>query len=340
MNLSKRDSNIDRSNNVSPGSVLISGASGKIGIRLVDVLLSDNWKVFALTANPVKLKERFSAESCLEIIELENWAKIHDFSIPRIDAFIHLAGQTSAYFARANVSLDLENNVVGLAKILENIIQNQVDIPRVILASSMTQYGNQAELPITESAAVSSPTFYELGKNFNEELIKVFSSEGLISKYNFMRLSNVYGSKSLEKNQPQRGFLDKAIQCAIRGENLFFYGSGQYLRDYIYIDDVVAAFTHCLNEVTDYSGPYNIGSGSGVSIQEALKLIQRETKAALDISVKVSGVEFPENAYSIERRNSVADFTLFEENSGWKPRIELERGVRTSIQGFSHNQPQ
>jgi nucleoside-diphosphate-sugar epimerase len=328
-----RDLHSDNSSLDSPGTVLITGASGKIGFRLVEKLLSDKWKVCALTTNPDKLKKISIGVGSLEIIELRNWVDIHDFSIPNIDAFVHLSGQTSAYFARANISLDLENNVVGLTKILETIFRKQSHIPRVILASSMTQYGNQVDLPIAETAKVSSPTFYELGKNFNERLIQVFSSEGLVTKYNFMRLSNVYGSAGLEKNQPQRGFLDKAIQSAMRGEDLHFFGSGEYLRDYIHIDDVVSAFMHCLREETGYSGPYNIGSGSGVTIKEALELIQRETRTGLNVSINVSGVEFPENAYPIERRNSVADSTLFQANSGWKSIIELEFGLRMAILG-------
>ena len=141
-----------------------------------------------------------------------------------------------------------------------------------------------------------------------------------------MRLSNVYGGYSpVQKN---RGFLDTSIKKALAGEPLYFFGSGDYIRDFIFIEDVVEAFVKSIEDVAStYSGPYNIGSGDGISIRQALEKIAKFVAEYNGSQPQVLGLDFPEHSYDIGRRNSVANSSLFRSQTGWTPNTSFENGI-------------
>lgn len=307
-------------------NILISGASGNIGRALTSNLLTNGHNVICLTTNRKNLLNLNCNTKALSFVEVENWSDVAPFVSTKIDTFVHLSGQTSSYVARENFVQDLKTNLLSLAQITKYILENQHQIKRVILASSMTQYGVVSSLPIDEQFPTTSPTFYEMGKNFNEILIEHLAMENKVNSFNFLRLSNVYGSVS--KVQENRGFIDKSVEKAILGQPLYYFGSGDYVRDYIYIDDVVNAFVKNIQvDSSVYNGPYNIGSGQGISIKDALEMVSEKAGKYFGNYSPVLEREFPERSYDIERRNSVADSTLFTSQTGWKPKTTFENGL-------------
>ena len=86
-------------------------------------------------------------------------------------------------------------------------------------------------------------TTYDLHKFFAEQQLLVASSSNIIGAIS-LRLANVYGPSSTESLAQDRGILSKITRMSFELKNLQIYGNGEYLRDYIYIDDVVNAFLH------------------------------------------------------------------------------------------------
>jgi nucleoside-diphosphate-sugar epimerase len=198
----------------------------------------------------------------------------------------------------------------------------------------MTQYGHVEALPIDERFPVSSPTYYEMAKNFNEVFITRVAEEKKIDCYNFLRLANIYGGSI--QVQANRGFIDRSIAQAVRGEPLYFFGSGEFIRDYIFIDDVVEAFEKSIEINTpNYSGPYNIGTGVGSPIKEVLQTISRKTKELFNLDVPVLGREFSDNAYEIERRNSVTNSALFKLHTDWEYKTSVDAGVSRVMERYT-----
>jgi nucleoside-diphosphate-sugar epimerase len=306
--------------------ILISGASGNIGSSLVSKIVLRGHNVTLLTSKSSKQLSIDSDNRSVQFIQVENWIDIPKIETEEIDVFVHLSGQTSSYVARNDIETDLETNLMSLVRIIKRVLSNQKSIKKVVLAGSMTQYGHAETLPIDEGFPVFNPTYYEMIKNFNEIFITRMAEEQKITNYNFLRLANVYGG--INQVQANRGFIDTSIAQAIRGEPLFFFGDGTYLRDYIFIDDVVHAFEKSIETDTpQYNGPYNIGTGQGTPIKKALQMISNQATQRLGKPVPLLGRDFSESAYGIERRNSVTDSSLFKKHTGWEPLISIGTGI-------------
>lgn len=305
-------------------SALITGASGRLGSLLVSELSKKGWTVFA-----VSRRDSFSHLSNVTHIPHE-WSKSIAFEIPRVDTVFHLAAQTSAYKAREDVANDIHSNVVGTAHLLENIARSNIK-PVFIFTGSMTVYGLTSADPVDEKVPLSPQTFYDAAKITTEMYAEQFVREGWLSKSFTLRLSNVYGSHSREQ-AVDRGFLDRSILKAINGETLSFYGSGEYVRDFLHVDDVISALISAALYLDDLdSSVFNIGTGSGTTIKSALALIAREAEILTGSPVQVNQGVFPVNSYAIERRNSIANSQLFREATGWAPKVEFESGVREGL---------
>ena len=99
-------------------------------------------------------------------------------------------------------------------------------------------------------------------------------------------------------------------------KNLQIYGNGEYLRDYIYIDDVVNAFLHAsvmnyniLLNRNDIS--INVASGKGAKVIEVFKLISNEVEKITGIRGTIMNVAWPKEVNEIEKRNYIASIELF-----------------------------
>ena len=105
------------------------------------------------------------------------------------------------------------------------------------------------------------------------------------------------------------------------------YGDGNYLRDYIYISDVINA----LLIAGSYEGLngqiFNIGYGAGVTLADIFQLIVSQVESRSKISIKIDQMPWPENTALTDKRNFVANIEKFQTYTRWKPLMEIEKGV-------------
>jgi nucleoside-diphosphate-sugar epimerase len=110
------------------------------------------------------------------------------------------------------------------------------------------------------------------------------------------------------------------------------YGDGNYLRDYLHIDDAVDAFIRAGKISNDESvNLFNIGTGKGTSLGSALQLIVDLANVWTGRKSKLVSIDFPANAYEVEKRNSVVDASSFINLTGWSPKVDFKNGVRTGL---------
>jgi UDP-glucose 4-epimerase len=102
------------------------------------------------------------------------------------------------------------------------------------------------------------------------------------------------------------------------GTTMEIWGDGENVRDYLYIDDIVEA-TLRLMRLPQHSGTYNLGSGLGHSVNEIKNLVEQVT------GLPVKTIFRP--ARGIDVRAVVLDATRLCELLGWRPNVELVRGV-------------
>jgi len=305
--------------------VLVTGASGKIGMELISKLVSLGFSVYALSS-------RNSFEKIQEVTYIShNWSQKFIGELPEVDAIFHLASQTSAYVAREDIRKDIESNLLCTVSILEATSRFK-KAPIFIFAGSMTEYGVRTSELIDEAVPSEPLTFYDAAKISSEIYIQQFANENIISKGITLRLANIYGNSNVE-SEADRGFLDKTAIRAIHGEPITVYGDGNYIRDYLHVSDAVEAFISTfLNSSNLTDNIYNIGTGIGITIMESLELIVGKAHELTGRLSPIIHMDFPEGAYGIEKRNSIADSFRFRTATGWVPKVKFEDGIQKALE--------
>jgi nucleoside-diphosphate-sugar epimerase len=306
--------------------VLITGASGAIGVGLCKRMLADGHSIVCLS--------RVAREDQPNL----SWIK-HDLAhdpwtnLPRLgfDLAFHLAGQTSTYKARLSPIQDACVNVLGTLNLLE-YLRAYSSLPFVIIVGTATEVGLSDTLPINERLRDNPVTFYDVSKLTGEMYLIQYVREGWVMG-SALRLANVFGRRT-DGQQVDRGILDKVFSQAKLGKAVTIYGDGSYVRDYIFIDDVVSALVAATNNQNVTNGRYfYIGTGQGTTIKDAFAKVIALATGAVDPSCMFQYVPPPNELSPIEFRNAVIDSTAFRQATGWAPKYDFDRGLFAAYGG-------
>jgi nucleoside-diphosphate-sugar epimerase len=205
--------------------------------------------------------------------------------------------------------------------------------PRVVYASTATVYGMTDVHPVSEETIPRPVSIYDLHKLYVEQHLTMASNQGFISAKS-LRLANVYGPSLSESGSKDRGILSKITQACMQGETINAYGGGDYLRDYIYIDDVVDAFLRsCIFDSPDTV--INVASGVGTKVKEVFQMISNEVEKNQGICCNIKDTDWPENTNIIEKRNFIASNNKLKSKFVWKVNTPLKTGIYKLVQHYS-----
>ena len=313
--------------------VSITGASGYIGSALTQELEKYSLKIIRISRKQLTPKDGVE-DWVLDLNKKSSWIKI----VNRSDIIFHLSGNTSIYDAEKDPKESLISTLFPIIQLI-NASKKLSRIPRVIFSSTATVYGLTEVLPVLETKQPNPITVYDLHKFFAEQQLLVASSSNIIDAIS-LRLANVYGPSPTESLAQDRGILSKITKRRFALKNLQIYGNGDYLRDYIYIDDVVNAFLHA--SVMDYDIllnknqiSLNVASGKGTSVKEVFDLISHEVEKITGIRGDIENVAWPEEVNEIEKRNYIGSIELIKSLTGWKPSVSLEEGIQLLVKHHS-----
>lgn len=312
--------------------LLITGSTGYIATRLIQALRDVDCHITRLsrpgtTFSPMPGRAQIR-EVTAELNEPETWERL----LKGVDYLFHFAAQTSFYVSQAEPLLDWQVNFLPLWHILESCRKNGWS-PVILLAGTVTQAGMPLYRPADEKHPNRPTTFYDLHKLTAETHLSYYARQGIVRGVT-LRLANVYGPGP-RSSSADRGMLNGMIRRALQGETLTIYGDGRFVRDFIYIDDLVRAFLVAGAAVEKTNANYYIiGSGQGWTIAEAIQLAARQVERKTGRPVLVTHVTPPAELLPIESRDFVADTTRFTQDSGWKAMIFLEEGVNRTIDHY------
>ena len=310
-------------------NILITGASGLIGSAIVEKLSIERHSVFGLSRSLKK------DNSCIKWVQHDLYKDpISSLHLPeKIDVVYHLAGQTSVYVAKDDPIADLNSNVIALLNLLE-YFKSIKQIPFVVLAGTATEVGLVDVLPINEETQDHPITFYDLSKLTAEIYLKQYIREGWVRGCT-LRLANVFG-RSQKGQKQDRGILDKIFSRAIEKQDIIIFGDGEYIRDYIFIEDAVNAFLSAPMNLSEINGKhFIIGSGEGKSIAQAFALVAERVKEKMGISVSTEHKLPPADFSPIESRNFIADSRKFKQAAGWDSQYSIKKGIDLTLQKYS-----
>jgi UDP-glucose 4-epimerase len=235
-------------------------------------------------------------------------------AILNCDVVYHLVSVTVPQTSNENPYYDVEANVLGTLRLLEEM--RKLNVKKIIFASSGgTVYGIPQELPIKEGHPTEPTSSYGICKLSIEKYLHLYwKLHGL--DYRILRMANAYGERqTITKTQGAISvFLDRILQQ----DEIIVWGDGTVIRDYIYAGDIAKAFL----SVALYEGDekiYNIGSGRGYSLNDIITIIKNIAREPVRVKY-VSGRSFdvPVN---------VLDISCAKTNLNWRPTVGLYEGI-------------
>jgi nucleoside-diphosphate-sugar epimerase len=258
--------------------------------------------------------------------------QIWEQTLAGIDIVYHFAAQTSIYVAKDDVNADFRANVVPMLNMLK-ICRNKKLNPIVLFSGTVTQAGITESLPVDETYKDLPITVYDMHKLMAENYLKFYCDEKNVRGAT-LRLANVYGPGP--SGNAGRGVLNMMIQKALAGQELTIYGKGDCLRDYVYIDDVVAAFLTAAKNIDNLNGKhFIIASGKGHTLAQAINLVADQAATKTQKPVEVKHIQPPSELSPIESRNFVADTERFTQATGWHSKYILTDGISTMMDEIS-----
>lgn len=209
----------------------------------------------------------------------------------------------------------VENNIVGTMVLIEACVEKKVR--KIIFASSGgSVYGNANRLPLREEDEAAPISLYAVQKLMVEEYLKYVRRVSGINTI-ILRMANPFGPK--QKPFTGQGIIATFLACNMLGKQAEIYGDGNYVRDYLFIDDLSECILQCCKQEMQ-SGIYNIGSGKGTSIFEICAIIEQLT-----------GKVMLYREYEIGKgqvRNNILDCSKIEQEIGWKAHVSVEDGIK------------
>lgn len=290
-------------------SALVIGGGGFIGRALTARLLADGWQAHVLVRRAVSKPVRGAAYHVGSLAD-------RDFVLPLLavcPTVIHAASGTTPGSSSRTPGAEVGLNIGPTLGFLE-IARERAPEHIVFLSSAGTLYANSPG-SADEGEPLCAHSYHGAGKIALEAFFRAFAWD-TESRLTILRPSNVYGPG--QEMRRGFGFVRAALECALRGQTLEIWGDGSAIRDFLYIDDLLAAVTAAL------AGPqgetvFNVASGFGYSLNEVVDLVR-----------KVSGRP-SEVVYRPGRRSDVQSVRLDVSRAAcqlpWRARVGLEEGL-------------
>jgi len=295
--------------------VLVTGATGLVGSSLVRCLLSADAEVHALVLPEPEPESDLLRSGRLARIRVHEGrledpvavAAAVEAARPRF--VFHLGAQPLVGLARAHPVATFEANVRGTWALLE-ACRTMSEPPIVAVASSDKAYGASAKLPYVETDPLAGSEPYEASKAITDILAQTYArSYGLPTR--IARCGNIYGIGDWNWSRIVPG----TIRSLLRGERPVLRSDGTPVRDYIHVDDVVAAYLALATADVAPGEAFNFSSGERLTVREVVDAVTAAVGAALQPVVL--------NEARGEIAAQYLDSSKARTTLGWKPRRRL-----------------
>ena len=307
---------------MSQGRALVTGGAGFLGSHLADALLAEGWKVVvvdSLITGRVANIEHLRNEPRFELIE----KNICDpFDPGKVDYVFHFASPASPvdYGLHGIHTLKVGSfgtfHALGVAKKYG---------AKYLVSSTSECYGDPLEHPQRETYwghvnPIGPRSVYDEAKRFTEAVTMAYRRYHHIDT-RIARIFNTYGPRmQINDGRVVPNFMKQALV----GEDLSIYGDGSQTRSFCYVSDEIEGFLR-LSKAEEHL-PVNIGNPNEFTILECAQLVLKITGSRSRIRYEPLPQDDPK-----QRR---PDITKARKLLGWEPKIDLETGLRRSLEYF------
>jgi UDP-glucuronate decarboxylase len=303
--------------------ILITGGAGFLGSHLCDRLADEGHEVLCLDNFFTGGKRNIT-----HLLGRPNFELIrHDLVQPiflEVDEIYNLACPASPIHYQYNPVKTVKTNVMGAINMLG--LAKRVKA-KILQASTSEIYGNPAVHPQKEDYwgnvnTIGPRSCYDEGKRCAETLFFDYHRQNRVN-IRVVRIFNTYGPRM----HPEDGrVISNFIVQALTNQDITVYGDGSQTRSFCYVSDMTGALILMMNGPDDFIGPINLGNPDECSILQLAEMIIRMTDSRSKIIFKPLPQDDP-----IRR---CPDITLAKEKLNWEPEVELEEGMKRTIEYF------
>jgi UDP-glucose 4-epimerase len=300
---------------------LVTGGAGFIGSTLVDALLGEGAEVSVVDDLSRGRREQVAAAAAFHRVDVVDDGFAALVAATRPDVVFHLAAQIDVRRSVSDPVLDTRINVLGTVSVLDACVR--AGVRRVVFASSGgVLYGDTDVLPTPETHPCAPASAYGAAKLAGESYGSVFAQvHGL--EFVALRYANVYGPR--QDPHGEAGVVAIFAERLLEGGDAVINGDGGQTRDYVHVDDVVAANLSAAQ--TPHLGAFNIGTGVACDVNELYSHIAR--------AAGVSREPRHGPAKLGEQRRSVLDISRAATLLAWRPRMKLDEGLSQTVGWFA-----
>ncbi len=305
---------------------LVTGGAGFIGSTLVDRLLADGHEVSVIDdlrhGHPANLAEGLGTGRCtIHPVDITAPA-LHDVVrdvAPEV--VFHLAAQVDVRASVTHPIADAHTNVLGTVSVAE--AARRAGVRKIVFASSGGSiYGTPELLPVSEATPINPKSPYAASKVSGEVYLNAYRElHGLDCTH--LALANVYGPR--QDPHGEAGVVAIFAESLLHDRPTTVFGDGGNTRDYVFVEDVVAAFVAAARIA---------GSGTRFNIGTGIQTTDRELHRFVAIAAGARDEPRFVQARLGDLRASALDPTAAREALGWKPQVSLEEGVARTVEHF------
>jgi UDP-glucuronate decarboxylase len=303
--------------------ILITGGAGFLGSHLCERLLEAGHQVLCVDNFYTGTKSNVAHLLGKPYFELIR----HDVTFPlyvEVDQIYNLACPASPIHYQFDPVQTTKTSVHGAINMLG--LAKRLRVP-ILQASTSEVYGDPEVHPQQESYwgrvnPIGIRSCYDEGKRCAETLFFDYWRQHQL-QIKVVRIFNTYGPRM----HPNDGrVVSNFIVQALKGQDITIYGDGQQTRSFCYVDDLVEAMIRMMGTDAEFTGPVNIGNPGEFTMLELAQKVIQLTGSSSKLVFKPLPSDDP--------RQRQPDIGLAREKLGWEPRVQLEEGLRKTIEYF------
>ena len=307
-------------------NILVTGGTGFVGSHLVEELVMQEANVVTtfISTNPLSyfFSQKLNKKVRMAHVDVRDFESVFDLVTKNdIEYIFHLAAQALVETAYYNPKKTMESNIMGTVNILESA-RLFPKVKAVVVASSDKAYGKLDY----QTLRVKKAKYFETDPLKGDHPYEVSKSAADLIAYSYFktynlpvvitRFGNIYGEGDLNFSR----IIPDIMRAIIKKEKLEIRSDGTYVRDYLYVKDVVDGYLRLANKIEKVRGEaFNFGSRESLSVVELIKSIERILKKKINYKIL--------NTAKNEIPYQSLNYLKIKRKLDWQPKYNLVKSI-------------